>query len=82
MVIDRQKVLTELHARVCTVTFEKVNGELREMTATLHPSYLPQPVVTEDVKPVRKTNPDVCTVWDTEATDWRSFRFDSIKDFL
>ena len=80
--MDRQKVLTELHNRVCTVTFEKVNGDLRTMKATLHPSYLPQPVVTEEIdKPVRKVNPDVCTVWDTEVNDWRAFRFDSIKEF-
>ena len=81
VMMDRQVVLNELHSRVCTVTFEKVNGDFREMKATLHPSYLPQPVVTEEVQPVRKVNPDVCTVWDTEANGWRSFRFDSIKEF-
>tara|TARA_R110000772_G_scaffold99174_2_gene198842 strand:- start:6976 stop:7233 length:258 start_codon:yes stop_codon:yes gene_type:complete len=79
---DRQDVLTELHNGVCTVTFEKVNGDFRVMKATLHPSYLPQPVVNEETQPVRKVNPDVCTVWDTEVNDWRAFRFDSIKEFV
>jgi len=80
-VMDRQVILSELHSRVCTVTFEKVNGDLRTMKATLHLSYLPQPVIDEEAKPARKVNPDVCTVWDTEVNDWRSFRFDSIKEF-
>ena len=80
-VMDRQVVLSELHNRVCTVVFEKVNGDLRTMKATLHPSYLPQPDVNEETKPARKVNPDVCSVWDTETNGWRSFRFDSIKEF-
>lgn len=69
---------------VTNVTFVKADGSLRTMKATLDPiiipttAYGPVTVVEDEVKQAPKNN-DVCKVWDTEASAWRSFRYDRIK---
>lgn len=80
-----------LQQGVCNVTFTKVNGDERVMKCTLKEDLLPaKPLVTEDAKPLvtedaetktKKPNPDVLAVYDVKAAGWRSFRWDSLKDF-
>lgn len=63
---------------VITVTFDKLDGSERVMKCTLLPTYLPEeyrdkaPMLTE-------TAPQTVSVWDVEASGWRSFRLDTIK---
>jgi len=72
---DKQALLEQLQQGEVTVTFTKVNGESRVMTCTLNESVLPpKPETTTP----RKSNPDVLSVWDTNAQGWRSFRWDSV----
>ena len=61
------------------VTFKKASGEVRVMTATLIPEKLPrvEQYSQSDKKP-RTPSRTSCSVFDTEAQDWRSFRWDSI----
>lgn len=61
-----------------TVTFEKSDGTLREMRATLESNVI---VETREKKTdrVKKPNPDVCAVWDMEKQEWRSFRWDKLR---
>ena len=71
--------LTELlRSSIVEVTFTKVDGTERVMRCTLQPQYLPESIEREGVK-VR--NPDVQSVWDIDINAWRSFRFDSVKEF-
>jgi hypothetical protein len=42
---------------------------------------LPEQLDIEEAIQNKKPNPDVLAVWDVEAKGWRSFRWDSIKDF-
>lgn len=58
------------------VTFVKLNGEEREMLATLVADRLPE---TKGVG--RAPNPDVVTVLDVEKQEWRAFRVDSVIAF-
>ena len=74
----------KLVAGEVVVEFEKVDGSMRTMTSTLNPLVVPPApapkVLAEgEVARVKKSNPDVCSVWDVNATAWRSFRYDKIK---
>jgi len=79
--ITKDDVKLWLSDSTAIVTFEKTDGSLREMNATLQPSYLPE-VNEKSTKKPRKENPNVVAVWDVDKDAWRSFRIDSIKEFL
>jgi hypothetical protein len=77
-----KKWLTEmLHTEEVTVTFTKKDGTERVMRCTLKPEALP---VVEEVKETtskatKTKSEDSLSVWDLDATGWRSFRWDSLK---
>jgi hypothetical protein len=62
------------------VTFFKVNGDKREMRCTLNETQIP-----EDKQPKgtgSKNSPkDSIAVFDLDKQEWRSFRYDSLKEF-
>lgn len=69
--------MTEFLAKgTVKVTFVKLNGEEREMLATLMADVLPETKGTG-----RAPNPDVVTVFDIEKSEWRAFRVDSVIAF-
>jgi hypothetical protein len=69
-----------LETTVATVDFVKADGEFRSMKCTLSEEQGAKYVVKENQeKPVKKSNPEVCVVWDTTQNAWRSFRWDRIK---
>ena len=63
---------------VCTVVFQKLNGEERTMHCTTNTEFMP-----EEKKPRAAVNgrEDVIAAFDTSKQDWRSFRVDSVKEF-
>lgn len=81
--MNQQEIKDALHTNVCTVTFTKVNGDERVMKCTLKEALLPAQIdVEESIEKKTKTpNPDVLAVYDVTAEGWRSFRWDSLKDF-
>lgn len=84
--LNQNEIKSALQAGICKVTFTKVNGDERVMQATLKADLLPAVVEKvlaegETPKPAKKPNPDVLAVYDVKAPGWRSFRWDSIKDF-
>lgn len=85
---EQEKFKTQLHemliAGQVVVEFEKADGAMRVMTSTLNPQIIPPApppkVLAEgEIAKTKKPNPDVCAVWDVNATAWRSFRFDRVK---
>jgi len=70
-----------------TVEFVKSDGTMRTMRCTLDPDRFSAPNtvinVTTDSRPrsSRKTDNEVGvqTVWDLDANQWRSFRYDRLK---
>ena len=54
------------------VTFAKVDGTVREMKCTLKEGICP---TVENPK----TSDTLCTVWDTVVGNWRSFKFENVK---
>ena len=63
-----------------TVTFVKKDGSDRVMKCTTNPTYIlfKDPKVLES-KSDKKVNEDIMPVFDMEASAWRSFRWDSVK---
>jgi len=66
----------------CTVVFKKKDGTERQMRCTLKQSLIPT-----DKQPKTESEEDTSTagsalrVFDLEKQEWRSFRWDSVKQF-
>lgn len=78
---DKNQIVKTLRDQVCKVVFVKANGDTRVMHATLNESMLPAQTDLEEQIQKKKPNSDVLAVWDVEAKGWRSFRWDSLKEF-
>jgi hypothetical protein len=65
---------------ICRVVFTKKDGTERVMRATLLERFHP-PKSERKTDRVIKENPDVIRVVDVDLGEWRSFRWDSIKEF-
>lgn len=81
MELNKEVILDALHTGICVVTFTKKNGDERVMSCTLNEEILPEQIDLEEAIQKKKPNPDVLAVWDTDIGAWRSFRWDSVKDF-
>lgn len=85
--MKKSELVELLQNNVCTVTFTKVDGTERTMPCTLSEALIPaQPVhITNTDNPVdfpapktvKKQNPNIISVWCTDAAGWRSFRWDN-----
>ena len=77
--MDREFIINKLRENVCTVVFEKTNGDQRIMECTLSSRCIP-----EDKRPNGngKVKPDhIINAFDVELGDWRSFNLDKIISF-
>jgi len=81
MNIDKEQTMKDLKNGICKVIFTKANGDDRVMHCTLNESMLPAQKDIEEEIQKKKPNPNALAVWDTENNGWRSFRWDSIKEF-
>lgn len=71
-------LIEHLKASICTVVFEKTDGTERVMKCTLRDDIIvPYEKKTDKNKVV---NPNIIAVWDVEVNDWRSFKYDSVKE--
>jgi hypothetical protein len=71
--MNREELVSKLREGAVTVTFRKINGEVRVMHCTLKEEFLP---VLKGSN--HKRSPEVLPVWDLDKKAWRSFRLDSI----
>ena len=79
----REELIDDLNKGFVKVTFTKKDGTERVMNCTLKSEYLPEDYksdVAPDAK--KKVNRNILAVWDIDVSGWRSFRVDSVKDFL
>lgn len=81
--LDRETLLSYLHAGIVGVTFDKLDGTERVMRATLNQAFMPVPAVA-GVRSFEARENDKITdrvnVWSVDDAGWRSFRFASIKE--
>ena len=83
--VEKNWLLNNLRISEMNITFEKVDGTIRQMLCTLNPELLPkvEPVVLaegeepKEVKP-RKESTTAFRVFDLEKSEFRSIRWDSI----
>ena len=75
---ERLTLTNLLNCSNISVTFTKKDGTERVLNCTLQPQYLPESIEKEGI---RVSNPEVQSVWDLDNNGWRSFRFDSVKEF-
>ena len=73
----REWVKGVLKQETAILTFQKKDGTMRVMKASLRESDFPAYEKKTDA--VRKQNDEVLSVVDLELNEWRSFRFDSIR---
>ena len=74
----RNQVETLLKSGNAKFTFQKVNGEMRDMFCTLNPAALPESYNSELTS---QAKPGVLVVWDLEKDAWRSMRYESVIGF-
>lgn len=75
--LSEAKIQELLLQHDCEVTFKKVDGELRVMSATLRAESLPIKLVTEGAR-TRPPTPGVLSVWCLDKQEWRSFRINNV----
>tara|TARA_A100001011_G_scaffold48660_1_gene46348 strand:- start:3045 stop:3272 length:228 start_codon:yes stop_codon:yes gene_type:complete len=73
--MTKNDIIAELQQGIKTIIFDKKDGTERVMKATLQESVVPATTG-------KSTAPDTnITVFDTEISQWRSIRVNSIKSF-
>lgn len=77
---DKNVIKEKLHVGNCTVVFKKADGTERTMLCTLQESAIP--VESRPKGTITKQSDDAIAVWDIEKQGWRSFRFDSVQQFI
>jgi hypothetical protein len=73
----RQWLKGLLQTELVKLTFEKTDGTMRVMRATLKSGVVP--LYERKTERVRTPNPELCSVFDLDKREWRSFRFDKVK---
>ena len=73
----REWLISHLKYGPVELTFVKKDGTLRVMNCTLQESAMP--VYEKKTERTRTQSTDTLSVVDLEKNEWRSFRFDSIK---
>jgi hypothetical protein len=63
------------------IRFTKADGTDRWLHCSLHPELIPADKLQKEETSTRKQSTEALAVWDLEKQDWRSFRFDSVKEF-
>ena len=74
--MDKDSVIEMLNSGPTRILFEKDDGSIREMNATLRIDLLPPQ--KENTKP-RKESADVVKVYDLDKRSWRSFKIDRLR---
>lgn len=73
-------LLHDEHAKNLCVVFTKKDGTERTMRCTLAESRIPAEKIPQSKEANSKTSGSALRVFDEEKQEWRSFRWDSIKE--
>ena len=73
-----QSILKTERVNIC---FTKADGTERWLHCSLHPDLIPAEKLQKEEASTRKRSTEAQSVWDIDKNDWRSFRWDSIKEF-
>ena len=76
----QQWVHTMLQQGTLSVLFTKKDGSDRTLICTLAEDMITADAIPTGSGSTRKKNPEAIAVFDLENGDWRSFRWDSVKN--
>jgi hypothetical protein len=77
----RDGLIDMLRHNIVTVTFTKVNGDERVMKCTLRSELIPNASIRNGELVVeQKSTSNNVAVWDVDASGWRSFRVENVKN--
>lgn len=79
MIFTKENLVDTLRHNIVTVTFTKVDGTERVMKCTLMSEHIPNAPSTNGEIVLKESSSKTISVWDTEASGWRSFRVDNVK---
>jgi len=79
MIFTKENLVDMLRNNIVIVTFTKVNGDERVMQCTLLPEYVPNAPTNNGQVLLQESESKAVSVWDVQASAWRSFRVDSVK---
>ena len=78
----RERIIKEMRKGIVEFSFEKKDGELREMRATLVNQVMPEDKIPQtDYNSIAKSHPDVIRCFDVEIKEWRSFNISKLKSY-
>jgi len=78
----REWIIKEMRKGIVEFSFEKKDGELREMRATLVNQVMPEDKIPQtDYNAIAKSHPDVIRCFDVEIKEWRSFNISKLKSY-
>jgi hypothetical protein len=78
---NREYYVSVLRNGPAQITFTKVNGEIRNMKATLNTNLIPTTQAPANPAEESERSLSVIRVFDLDAQGWRSFRVDSVTEF-
>jgi hypothetical protein len=73
-----QDILKNERVNIC---FTKADGTERWLHCSLHPDLIPAEKLQKEEASTRKRSIEAQSVWDIDKNDWRSFRWDSVREF-
>jgi hypothetical protein len=79
LIFTKENLVDTLRHNIVTVTFTKVDGTERVMKCTLMSEHIPNAPSTNGEIVLKESSSKTISVWDTEASGWRSFRVDNVK---
>ena len=77
--MEKSNVINMLKHGWVNIEFEKKDGTIRQMVASLNEKDLPTQIDVEEAIQKKTPNPDVLAVFDVVNNGWRSFRWNSLK---
>jgi hypothetical protein len=77
--MTREEVIAKLKEGFVSIEFEKTDGTVRPMVATLDEAVLPPAKPLAPGETPKKKADTALAVWDMDAAGWRSFRWDKLR---
>jgi len=78
---DRNFILKDMYRSVVNLKFKKVDGEDREMNATLVTRLIDSRQIKESIANPSDGDPNLIVCWDVDARGWRSFKIDTVLEY-
>jgi len=80
--MTKEEMVEKLANGTCTVHFTKVNGDERVLIGTRNPDLIPEESLPKSDSNSNPEPENIVRVFDLKNDGWRSFRVDSVTNFI